>query len=500
MWTGTSALKNIDQSLQTIRNEVVRLDSQLQNLTERLAQNQRHRVKLINDIAAVRLVEIERGDLQTNLTAADQQAAEILQQRSVALDAVNKRVESLNEQVSESESKREVLLEKVNEASQRIVDMEAGVQKQLKSSESYMAQLAKAQHADSVSAEAELKVERAQADMSEKASPYKEDRLFMYLWERGFGTTEYDGGLFSRAMDSWVARLIGYEESRVNFWNLTEIPKRLTEHADGVGEIADAEHMALQQMEIDALEAAGKKQFEADLEALRASMDKHDDDLESLEEALNEALDERARFVSGEDEYIQRCLSRLTQAVDHENLHAVHRYVRETISPTDDQLVIELQNLDSRLDNMRGDLNDVRQLHDRKINKLRDLEKVRRDFKNSRYDDVRSGFGNEALIASVLGQFLQGVVSGSDLWRVLQRNQRYRDVGSLPDFGSGGIGELGDLLGGDIFGGRRRSRRTARRGSTWHWPKPRGGGGGFRLPRGGGGRRGGGGFTTGGGF
>ncbi len=500
MWTGTSALKNLDQSLQTIRNEVVRLDSQLQQLTDSLAVNQRHRVKLINDIATVRLVEIEQGDLQARLTAADQQAVEILQQRESALASVNQAIDELNQQIAEAETQRGALLERVNNTSQKIVDVEASVQQALKQDEVYLAQFSKAQLAESVSAEAERKVEQAQADMAEKAAPYKDDALFIYLWERGFGTTEYNGGLFSRFMDSWVARLIGYEESRINYWNLTEIPKRLTEHADSVGDAADQEHMTLQQLELDALEQAGRPSLEVELEALRADLDSHDDSLEELEEQLNSQLSERARFVAGEDEYIQRCLSRLTQAMDHENLQAVHRYVRETVSPTDDQLVIELQNLDARLADTRGDLNDVRTLHGRRLNKLKDLEKVRRDFKNARYDDVRSGFGNETLIASVLGQFLQGVVSGADLWRVLQRNQRYRDIGSMPDFGSGGLGELGDILGGGTLGRRGRTRRSKRRGSSWHWPKPRGGGGGFRLPRGGGRSSGGGGFTTGGRF
>ena len=72
-------------------------------------------------------------------------------------------------------------------------------------------------------------------------------------------------------------------------------------------------------------------------------------------------------------------------------------------------------------------------------------------FKNSRFDDVRSGFGNQALIAGVLGQFIQGVVSGSDVWRVLKRNQRYRKVASSPTFGSGGLGDIADIFGEEMM-------------------------------------------------
>jgi len=499
MWTGISALKNIDNSLQTIRNEVVRLDTQLQQLTNKLAANQRHRVTLLNDIAEVRLVEIERGQLRTNLSAADHQAAEILATRDQAIAKLNASIDQVNQQIADAETKREALLIKVNSTSQRIAEVEASVQAQLKVDKVYLVQFEQAQQAESVSAEAERKVEQARTDMAEKAVPYKDDALFMYLWERGYGTTEYGGGPFSRFMDGWVANLIEYEDSRRNFWNLTEIPKRLTEHAGRVGAAADEQVMALQQLELDALEQAGASQLEVELDSLRVTIDAQDDQIESLEQSLSQELALRATYVAGEDDYMRRCLSRLTQAMDHDDLMVVNRYVRETVSPTDDKLVIELQNLDDRLENVQDDLVDVRNLHDRKLAKLNDLEKVRRNFKNSRYDDVRSGFGNEALIASVLGQFLQGVVSGSDLWRVLQRNQRYRDIGSMPDFGSGGIGELGDLIGGDILRGSG-GRRQKRRASSWHFPSPRRGGGSFRFPRGGGRRGGGGGFTTGGGF
>lgn len=504
MWAGSAALKNIDQSLQSIRNEVVRLDSQLSQLTDSLTSGKRHRLKLINDIAGVRLHEIESGELATGLTAADHQAVEILQQRSAALEILNQEISRINQAVSDAEQQRETLLEKVNLTSQQIVDVEAGVQSKLKQDQAYMRQFAAASAATSVSEEAERKVEQAQTDMAEKAAPYRKDELFMYLWGRGYGTTEYSGGLFARFMDGWVARIVKYEPARVNYWNLTEIPRRLTEHADRVAQAADAQHMALQQVELDALEIAGHKSLEGNLEQLRTELDQHDDRLEETESSLNSKLDERASYVAGEDTYLQRSLARLTQALDHQDLREVHRYVQATHSPTDDQLVLELQSLDDRLEQVNGDLSDARAMHDGRLNKLKELESVRRNFKNSRYDDVRSGFGNQALISSVLGQFLQGVVSGSDVWRTIQRHQRYRNVGSIPDFGSDGLGGLGDLLGGGSLGGvgggrvGQRRRPRARRKSTWNWPQPRRGGGGFKIPRGGGG--GGGGFKTGGGF
>ena len=499
MWAGTSALKSIDQSLHTIRNDVVRLDKQLHQLTTNMAANQRHRARLLNEIATVRLAEIESGELNANLSAADSDVAELLLQRESALTQLNKDIEAVNQQLADAENEREVLLETVNKASQRIVDVEGRVQSQLKVDADYLAQFEIAKQAESVSLQAEQKRASAQDSLAEKAAPYQADDLFMYLWSRNYGTTEYKGGIFPRFIDAWLARVICFEPSRVNFWNLTEIPKRLAEHASRVAGLADDEHMQLQQLEINALDAAGIKSLELELSTLREGLDTHDDSIEALEMRLNQNLDQRARFASGNDDFMQKSLARLTQSLNHQNLHSVYRYVRDTVSPTDDMLVIELQSLEDKLDSVEDDLGDIRTVHNAQLSKLKELEHVRRDFKNSRFDDVRSGFGNKALITGILGQFIQGVVSGSDVWNVIKRNQRYRQVASSPTFGSGGLGDIAGILGEELM--RQGRKQGRRRSSSWHWPKPRRGGGGFKMPRGGGrSSGGGGGFTTGGGF
>ena len=128
MWTGTLALKNIDQTLQTIRNDVVRLDAELSRFTENLANKQRQRLKIIRDIATVRLVEIERGELQSELSSADNRAAKLLQQRQGALSLLNQEIDTQNQQIVDAEQLRNDQLEQVNETSLQIVDTEAKVQ------------------------------------------------------------------------------------------------------------------------------------------------------------------------------------------------------------------------------------------------------------------------------------------------------------------------------------------------------------------------------------
>lgn len=78
---------------------------------------------------------------------------------------------------------------------------------------------------------AEKKAEQAERDLAEKRVPYEADPLFMYLWNRGFGTGAYRANSLVRYFDRKVARLVGYHGARANYATLLELPVRLREHA-----------------------------------------------------------------------------------------------------------------------------------------------------------------------------------------------------------------------------------------------------------------------------
>src|SRR5687767_15112490 len=77
-------------------------------------------------------------------------------------------------------------------------------------------------------AAAERKADQAEKDLSEKQA----DPLFMYLWERGYGSPSYRAGKFARFLDRKLARLIGFDEARQNYSVLVNLPVRLREHVE----------------------------------------------------------------------------------------------------------------------------------------------------------------------------------------------------------------------------------------------------------------------------
>ena len=90
----------------------------------------------------------------------------------------------------------------------------------------------------------------AEAELGAKRKPYDEDPLFIYLWQRGFGTGRYQSGNFVRVMDRMVADFIGFANVRPNYAALIEIPLRLREHATAQRAAAAGSLQALQPGEL----------------------------------------------------------------------------------------------------------------------------------------------------------------------------------------------------------------------------------------------------------
>ncbi len=486
MWTGKQTLQSLETGLNSVKADLNHIDQELHQITQAITSNQQTQTRTLLRLAEIRLDEIKSGSLMEALDHADQETLNILQQRETALGKLEGEISDAEQGLQQSEHGREDFTRRVDECAKDVIETEHTVQSKLENDSDYQTQLEQARIADSIADEAEEKGALAEQDRIEKGKPFENDVFFHYLWKRHYGTTEYKANPLARILDGWVARLCQYEDNRVNYWTLLEIPKRLKEHADDVRATAESETKKLQDLEKQAALDNGVPKTQEALRSAEEKLEQYDAQIAQTAKSRNRLLEQRAVFVSGQDSFTQSCVSLLKEVMERSDVFELSRAVTLTPTRKDDALARELSELRVEKDDLQTDLEKSRQRQDKQLKRLKELEDVRHKFKQHRFDDLRSGFNNEALLTSVLSQFLNGMLSGSDLWGTMQRHQRHRDVGAWPDFGSGGLG-------------RGKQRKTR---SVWHTPG-RSSGGGFRLPRNGGfssrGRSGGG-FRTGGGF
>jgi hypothetical protein len=486
---GRDVLRALDHGIDGLREDMQATDEAVQSSSQQLLRLAEAELSSYKRLAELRLEQVTRGGVVSSLDAVSQQVRELLQQREAALAELTRRVAETQQRQALLEQAREQQRARVEVASAKLDEREAAVQARLEADERYRAQLDKAHQADATADEAEQKTESAEKDRAEKGAPYETDPLFMYLWRRKYGTSGYSANFLARLLDRRVARLCSYDKARPNYWMLQEIPVRLRAHAERVRAAATHEFETLKAIEREAADRDGVPALEEALEKERGAQKEQDESIESLEKSVAEFLKQRSAFASGEDPQMQQALSALTTELRGEGLEALRQQAAATPNEEDDRLVARIVEYEHARTRLEEALRQNKTIHERNIARVRELEDVRRKFKQHDYDDMRSVFTNNALLTLAIANFLRGMVSGDDLWSALRSYQRFRRVASYPDFGSGG------------FPGRAGTWRMPGSMGGWNFPKgPRRGGfggGGFKT---GGGFGGGGGFKTGGGF
>lgn len=491
MLSGRETLGHINATLKSARGEMGRLEQELQRTSDAVARNRMAQTAALKHLAGVRLDEIASGNIRQHLDGVDYQVEQLLEQRAGEMAKLEQQIRRTEAEREALETQRDEQHEVVDAKARTLAEREAAVQANLNDDGEFQDQLAATRAADAIAVSAADKAAMAEADRNAKGAPYESDELFSYLWSRGYGTSEYSAGALARFLDGWVARLCGYEEARQNYWMLLEIPKRLDAHADRVRAAADDELGRLQALEQVAAKAGGVVAASASLAEAEEIQDEIDVKISEQEEALNRLRTELSQYAVAEDEYSVKCLQVLAEAMGRRNILQLTSMAGSTLTPEDDALVDELRQLRRADDQLQSELRQHRDMLQEQHRRQQELESVRRKFKNSRYDDLRSTFDKGDLLVMMMRQVLGGGVEGGALWDAIRRQQRYQDVGGAwPDFGSGGI----------VRGGRRGQMRPP----TWHWPGGNTGrgrrGGGFRLPRAPRSSRSRGGFRTGGGF
>lgn len=480
MLTGKEALSRIDGVISNAEEEARALARRLEEFSQRqLVLKEEERV-CFADLARFRVNAAARDHLAGALDETGRTVEALLDRREAARTALEAEAAAAAADLEAFTQRREDAAETLEGASAELDEAEAGVQTALKSDPAFQVQLEKAEATERVAHEAETKRLQAQEDRKSKGAPYEADPLFMYLWDRGYGTADYRGRGIVRTLDGWVARLVGFEAARRNYFMLLEIPRRLKEHVDQMRARADAELEALVEIEHAARDASEVPELEARYKNQREVVDGIDADIARIEARIAEIDARRAAFVAGTDEHFASAVNAMSENLSDDRLADLKAAAYRTPEPEDERIVERLQRIDEELDETEGARADLVALQKAADARLAELQEMRREFRRKRYDDYTSEFEDDDLFGTLLREFIRGAVTGAEYWARMDRTHSRRVRKSRPDFGSGRF----RFPGPTTFPGSRGGRSS----------------GGFRTGGGFGGGRSGGGFRTGGGF
>lgn len=520
MTTGRDALHRIDASIAEARRIVSSSSADAASDARAMAATEKTQVDILNAIAGIRVDHLAQTDgvdrVTTNrLGNIDAKAERLIADHDAHIDDLNSALQSAEMGLRRLETDRrdaELAHSSAIEEHEKAVE---NTRDRLENDDLFQQNAAGLEEANAILARARQKFAIAQQDRETKGAAFESDRLFTYLRDRQFATSDYRAFFLFAALDRWVAGLVRYRDHKLNYDRLIEIPERIGEHVERLEEKATSLAEDLESYERTALEKDG-------VGKLRDKVSRLHEQIEVLDQQISDAEDRYQRLaaqlkdaVDGESGPLSDARALLTDAMSTLSIPDLKILAAETETLEDDRMVESLIRVRREKMELEESRRAVAGTLDRHARTLSELEDVRRRFKGARFDSPYSEFSGRNIVGTLLSEFLRGALSRDDLWRRIERGHRTRrrdwnnDMGGDPWRDGFGLPQDwgGSEWGGSWNGGKRssstkkprRTRRPRRLPRTTRAPRaPR-----IRFPRGGrggGGRRGGGGFKTGGGF
>jgi len=482
MISGRQALASIESNIQQLRGQVAETEERIADYATQKLELQQQEIAQYRELSRLRLDALAENLAIPSSSEMEKTVSELLVRRQEHFASARDKAADLEKKRLELEEQRGKQATVVEKAARTVDEAEEKTQERLKQDPEYLSQLQMVQEIERTLQHAESKAGRWEEELETKGSPYRSDSLFIYLWNRGYGTPDYKGWGLTRWLDTKVAGLIRYAEARVNYAKLQEIPLRLREHAGRIDEQAREEHDKLKALDEAAREEDGIVTLDHEFERQEAILDEIDARIEEVGGEQRKQEQILADYAAGDDKDYREAIDYLAAELNRDNLQELRRWALDTPFPEDDLVVNRLLELEEREEELEAGIAEFKNAIVSQQKRLDDLEGLQKDFKRKRYDSAGTGFSDSALILATLGNLFNGMMTRDAFWRVLEQQRRQQRHRANPDFGYGGFV----------------------RGRTWgspiRFPKSSGGifkgGGGFRIPSG----RSGGGFRTGGGF
>lgn len=467
MQTGRQTLSTIEATIGKLHDEETRIDGALRSSLSQQEQLRSQRGEALRELARVKLGELAAGRLVGQLDAAEQRALQIIEERKHRLANTAERRARAVAEVTVAEHQRHVAGNAVETALAAVETIRAEAEARVKSQPDWQAAKTAVDATAAVAAEADKKASQSEAELGGKKRPYDQDALFLYLWNRNYGTGRYAAGNIARMLDAIVADFVGYSGARANYAMLIEIPARLREHAVSKKAAADEARTKLAAIERAAMVAAGIDARERDLTETRHKLAAAEATLDSKRAQLAAIDKDREALLSENgDAAYQNAITTLAAGDAHDDIATLYREARRTQTPADEALVKRIEQIDQSLQAAATEAGDLRRTANDLAKRRLEVENVRDRFRGAGYDHPHVTFGNEVDIGRILSSILEGVVRSGILWDIIRGGLSTRGPRGRPDFGAPGFPLPFPIPGGGDRGPR---------GGGWREPSSQGG-------------------------
>ena len=423
--SGPDALRSLDEALRDVRREEDEIAKRLARSAELITRMREQEGELLSQLAQVRLDPNTQAELRGQISAAELKARDMLKTHGEDLSASEGKLQALDAEIAKAIAERATLQADATRRNDELKALSDRVRPQLQADPAFAQKLAAAKELAAIAAESLRKTAQAEADREQKGRPYRDDPLFMYLWNGGYGTKTYRANKLVAYFDGKIAGMIGFPEARPNFAMLNEIPLRLREHAERQQANAKAASDELTVLENAAIDGAGGKVAREAMEKVVADIAALDERVVALQDDRDEALKLQRELAQGSDPAFAAAIKGLAEALGREDLKTLLEEARATRTGQDDTIIAQIDDVRQRVKQEDEETLDQKQRLKTLAARRRELEDIQYEFKKKGFDNPRSSFGKDDLVGDMLNDFLRGGISAANYWDQWQRSQRW---------------------------------------------------------------------------
>lgn len=423
--SGRSVAQALNQAAEQLRRQQTECQSSLQRLDEATNEWVDRRGKTLLELAEHYLPEVSRESVLVAFRDVRDDLLQVLarkQRRERALHSLLVEDESEATRIkSNLERVTEQLDEKVAER-ERLEDV---VAEQLKSHDKFQQLSQQALVAEQELERNEERIAEIKQEASEKLPAYDNNRLFRYLYDRGYGTGEYKKKGLTRTLDRWVAKMVKYGRSKRSYDFLRVTPELM---AAEVTRRRDQFNAFMDELQVIEKQLADKTGLTAVMDEGRQLGSERDDliaELGQFEEQFNRHHQELLALEGTENEFYEQGVRQVKKFLaDMEHSWLEHQS-RSTPERQDDELVAEIGWLNEKLDEASRESNQLHREQRSWDERASGLHDVMQRFRRADFDSRRSVFDVEFDVERQLSGYLRGDVGREELWSTLRHYQQF---------------------------------------------------------------------------
>ena len=417
--TGPEALRAIEEALRDIRREEDEALHRLAHSIELMTKLRTQEAELFRQLCAHGAAP-ETGDA---LAAAVEKADAALGAHDEGLATLDARIGAIDDEIARTGAARAELRA---DAAQREVELNAlaeRVRPGLSSDSFYAAAIERARKAAAIAEESVKKTAQAEADCARNGRRYRDDPLFMYLWEKAYGSNAYRANVLAAWLDGKIATVSGFAAARGNFALLNDIPLRWREHAEQRQEAARTAAREVATFERGAIDAAGGRPTRETMEAMLAETRAHDQQIVTLQDQRDEAIKAERELATGNETNFAAAVSELQAALGRPELPGLLAAAHGSIANAN--VVQQVEDVRQRVHEQDLEVREEKARLKLLSARRRELEDIQYEVKAQGFDGPRSRFARDDLGGQVLNDFLRGEISAAQYWQHWRDSQSW---------------------------------------------------------------------------